>query len=118
MKLLLSLLAAATLTLAADATGTWTGSFTINSGKDSGETRPAHLILKQDRTKLTGTAGSDADKQVPIANGKVEDGVLTFEIGNGERVTTFKMKQDGDEMKGKMIRGEHTADFEAKRAKP
>jgi len=51
-----------------DLTGTWTGTLTPTTGSGGG---PAHLVLKQKGTELTGTAGPEPDRQVPIANGKV-----------------------------------------------
>jgi len=50
-----------------DVTGTWSGTLTP-TGSGGG---PAHLVLKQKATELTGTAGPGPDKQTPIANGKV-----------------------------------------------
>ncbi len=117
MKLLLSLLAAATLSLAADATGTWTGEFTLKTGDQAGQKRPAHLTLKQEGTKLTGTGGPNAENQHPITNGKAEDGVITFEVGEGERIMRFNLKQEGDGIKGRLTRGEDSADMELKREK-
>jgi hypothetical protein len=65
---------AATALYAADATGTWTGTFTP-AGNDAG---PAHLVLKQEGTRLTGTAGPDESRQRPIQNGKAENGTVTL----------------------------------------
>jgi hypothetical protein len=87
--------------MAADATGTWTGTLTP-SGDDN--PRPAHLVLKQDGNKLTGTAGPDANEQHAIENGKAEDGVLTFDVPTGGAVMKFRLKQDGDEIKGDITR--------------
>ena len=94
-------LAAATL-VAADATGTWTGTLTP-SGSD-GQPRPAHLVLKQEGDKLTGTAGPDASQQQPIQNGKAENGNLTFELATDDSVMKFAVKQQGDEITGDVTR--------------
>jgi len=94
--ILLIALAAATL-IAADATGTWTGTLT----RSENQSGPAHLVLKQDGDKLTGTAGPDENDQHPIVNGKVENGALTFELDNGMK---FVLKQDGDEITGEVSR--------------
>ena len=97
------LLILATMTLiAADATGTWTGSLMVPG--DGGENHPARLVLKQDGSKLTGTAGPSAGEQHEIQNGKVEDGVLTFDVPTGETTMKFTLKQDGDEIKGDISR--------------
>ena len=50
-----------------DLTGVWTGTFTPKGDEPGG----AHLDLKQKGAELTGTAGSRADRQSAIANGKV-----------------------------------------------
>ena len=50
-----------------DLTGLWTGTATPTSGQPGG----AHMNLKQKGAEVTGTAGPDADRQAPLANGKV-----------------------------------------------
>ena len=50
-----------------DLTGTWTGTLT----RSGGEGGPAHIVLKQKDSELTGTAGPGPDRQVPITKGKV-----------------------------------------------
>ena len=97
MKHLLAIALSVVTLVAADATGTWTGTLT----RAEGEAGPAHLVLKQDGDKLTGTAGPDANEQRPILNGKVENGALTFELDNGMK---FVLKQDGDEITGEVSR--------------
>src|SRR5215831_20799263 len=73
--------------VSADVSGTWTGTFSV-PGSDHKE--PQYFILKQDGTKLTGSGGPDAVEQYVIANGTVEDGVVTFELTSGE----WKFKYD------------------------
>lgn len=101
---LIFLLGLASVTLpAADATGTWTGNLIISS--EGGEqTRPAHLVLKQDGSKLTGTAGPDGGEQHPIEKGKIEAGSITFEVPRGEIVMKFALKQEGDQITGTITR--------------
>jgi hypothetical protein len=117
MKQLLLVAYAAVALLAADATGTWTGTFT----PDDGQARPAYLVLKQDGDKLTGTAGPDQSEQRPIQNGKADNGNLTFEVATEEQVMKVVLKQDGDDMAGTLTReraGEtQTAKLVLKRAK-
>jgi hypothetical protein len=96
MKCILILALAAAGLMAADATGTWTGTFTPG-GQEPGTAR---LVLKQDGTKLTGTAGPSVDEQHEIQNGKAEDGKLTFEIARDDSTMKFVLKQEGDEIKG------------------
>jgi hypothetical protein len=100
MKYLLVLILAAVSLMAADATGTWTGTFTPE-GKDPG---PAHLVLKQEGAKLTGTVGPRADEQHEIQNGKAEDGKLTFDVANENSTMKFVLKQEGEEIKGDVSR--------------
>ena len=96
------LLAISTLTLmTADATGTWTGTLTPDS---DGQARPAYLVLKQEGDKLTGTGGGSAEEQIPIQNGKVDNGTLTFELNTGSFVMSFRVKQQGDEISGDVRR--------------
>ncbi len=96
MKYILILILAAAGLMAADATGTWTGTFTPG-GQEPG---PARLVLKQEGTKLTGTGGPSAEEQHEIQNGKAEDGKLTFEIAHDDSTMKFVLKQEGDEIKG------------------
>ena len=102
MKHLLFIALAAVMLTAADATGTWTGTLTPAGGEN--RTLPAHLVLKQDGSTLTGTAGPDAGEQHPIRNGKAENDTLTFELPNDTTVMTFTLKLDGDAMTGDVVR--------------
>lgn len=100
MKHVVMALLSAVMVLASDATGTWKGQFTP-SDREAG---PALLILKQDGTALTGTAGPNEEEQRPIQNGKVEEGKLIFELPAGELVMKFHLTLDGDEIKGDITR--------------
>jgi hypothetical protein len=100
MKYILLLALTAAGLMAADATGTWTGTFTP-AGKDPG---PAHVVLKQEGAKVTGTAGPTVDEQHEIQNGKAEEGKITFEVNNNNVTMKFVLNQDGDEMKGDVSR--------------
>lgn len=120
MKHFILLALAAITMMASDATGTWTGTLVI-SRADGTHDRTAHLVLKQDGTKLTGTAGPNADEQHAIDKGKVEDGILTFVIADDENMMQFTLKQDGDEIKGDLKRerdgATETAKLSVKRVK-
>lgn len=100
MKHLLFVAFAAGTLLAADVTGTWTGTFT----PDDGQARPAYLVLKQEGDKLTGTAGPNENEQRPIQNGKVDNGNVTFEVASDEVVMKVVLKQDGNDMAGELTR--------------
>jgi hypothetical protein len=98
MKLFLVFMLAVSGLLAADATGTWTGSLL---GPD-GQQGTAHLVLRQDGEKLTGTAGPSPEEQHEIENGKSADGKITFEVGSEGGTMKFDLKQEGDEIKGEI----------------
>jgi hypothetical protein len=105
MKHILLLTFAAVSLLAADATGKWTGTLTMAPpGGGADEQRPAFLVLKQDGVKLTGTAGPDANEQHEIANGKAENGSITFDVSTENSVMKFTLKHEGDEIKGEITR--------------
>ena len=115
--LLLALTAA--ISFSADASGTWTGTLTPAA---SGRAEPAHLVLKHEGDKLAGTAGPNADRQLPIRNGKAENGHLTFEVVDpGQVVGRFDLRQEGNEITGDVTReregNTQTAKLAVKRAK-
>ena len=100
MKYILLLTMAAVGLMAADATGVWTGTFTP-AGREQG---PAYLVLKQEGTKLTGTAGPTVDEQYQIRNGKAENGEVTFEVTNDDATMKFVLKQEGNGISGDVSR--------------
>ena len=57
-------------------------------------------MLKQDGDKLTGTAGGSKDRMREIQKGKVENGLITFELTPDGGVMKFSLKLTGDEIKG------------------
>lgn len=101
MKHLVLMLIAAAGLMAADASGTWTGTLTPG---DSTEGRPAYLVLRQDGAKLSGTAGPNADQQHTIENGKIEGDTLTFEVSGESGAMKFNLKLAGDEINGTLTR--------------
>jgi hypothetical protein len=102
MKYIALLTLAAAGLFAADATGTWTGTLTMEGAAQPG---PAHLVLKQDGANLTGTAGPSAAQQQPIQNGKAENGRLTFEVpSGGGGLMKFTLKHEGDDIAGDVSR--------------
>jgi hypothetical protein len=99
MKSIAVLLLAAIALMAADATGTWSGTIKYD---DRDHTGPAHIVLKQEGEKVTGTAGPSAEEQFAIADGKFAGGHLTFEIA--AQGMKFDLKQEGDQISGKIVR--------------
>ena len=63
---------------------------------------PIYLILKQDGSKLSGSAGPTEKEQIlTFDNGAVEGDRVTFKAGSFQ----FSLKLNGDEMKGEMRNG-------------
>lgn len=121
MKRLFLLILFAAGLWAADATGTWSGSLIVTAADGTDQSRPAHLVLKQDGTRLTGTAGPNAEEQNPIANGKVENDTLMFDVTRDEATMRFVLKIDGDHLTGVVTRERdgqtQTAKLDVKRVK-
>lgn len=124
MKQIFLLTLAAVGLMAADATGIWTGTLVVSKSDGTDKPGPAYLVLKQEGSKISGSAGPSADEQHPMSVGKAEDGAITFELPTGSAVMKFKLQQTGEEIKGSVTRerdGEtETAKLEVKReaAKP
>ncbi len=102
MKRLVLLFAVFSLAaLAADFTGKWSGPAKIDI---NGEERDSSAVmnLKQDGTKLTGTAGEDDYSQAPIQNGVVNGDTVEFDIqpGDDAPVIHIKLTLDGETLRG------------------
>ena len=103
MKILLCLAAIAAIALSAPAdvnvSGKWSGTFSV-TGSD-GNSEPAFLLLKQEGTTVTGSAGPNETQQHPIKKGSVAGNKLTLEIEPRENQTIkLELVVDGDRMKG------------------
>ena len=96
MKFIISVMLSAVALFAADVNGTWTGTLT----REDGEPGTAHLVLKQEVDKVTGTAGPNAGEQYAIDKGKAEAGKITFEIPRENGTMRFVLTQEGDQLKG------------------
>jgi hypothetical protein len=116
------LFSTATITQAADASGTWTWTFS-RGGQDI----ELSLELKQDGEKLTGTLSlpfGDGIK-LDIQDGTIKNDELSFktvfERDGRSFETKYKGKLDGDTIKGTTERDRNgevvTRDWEAKREK-
>ena len=117
MKLMKAVLLAVVLVLAAsaaDLTGTWSGTFTITmpDGKTSDDT--VHLVLKQNGDTITGTAGPNAEQQVPIAKGTITGNKVMLEVPVPDGMFKFDVALEGEHLKGDVIR---TAGGESMKAK-
>ena len=94
--LILCLLFALTAT-AADSSGTWTGTFTLQGG----DPQDLFLILQENLNKVTGTGGSSMDDQHPIRYGSIDGCKLTLDIAGPDGATlVLNLVQSGEEMTG------------------
>jgi hypothetical protein len=122
-KLLCALALSAVASLGADVSGKWSGSFEITrEGETHSDT--AYLVLKQEGSNITGTAGPNEDRQYPIKRGKIEDDLITLEVEHepGAQPIIVQLKLDGDdhatgEAKGQTDEGAFRAKLDIKRQK-
>jgi hypothetical protein len=118
---ILWVIALSAVSLFADVTGKWSGSFDVTvNGETKADT--AVLNLKQAGTKITGTAGPNEEKQMRIRSGSIDGNTLTLEVGpddNDHPVIYLTLVVDGDHMTGNAKAGteEHkmTAKLDLKR---
>lgn len=97
MRLLACVLLLAGMALADDVTGKWSGSFTPE-GRD---TENAILVLKQNGSEITGTAGPDENQQWTISKGKIEGNKVTAEVPSPDGpVYKLSMVLEGEHLKG------------------
>ena len=83
--------------VAADVSGTWTGTFSV-PGSDHKE--PQYFLLQQNGKKLTGSGGPDAVEQYPLVNGSIEGEAASFELSTGDWKFNYELRTVGQEMKG------------------
>lgn len=93
---LVAILAMAASAWAADVTGKWTGSMSLNSGGD----QPAFAMLKQSGGVVTGSQGPSEDHQFPITSGHFDGKQLTIEARPGASVFKLSMKLEGNKLTG------------------
>lgn len=100
-KFLSAMVLFAAMSFGADVTGTWSGPMQMTR---DGETRDdsAHLVLTQKGAEITGTAGPNAEKQMPIAKGSIEGDAIKLEVDgpNGAGKFVLRLKVDGEKMTG------------------
>src|SRR5262249_3516842 len=102
---LLLLLASTSMALE-DFTGKWSGSFIITSSEGDTKNAEAFMVLKQNGTELTGTAGPNPDKQWPILKSKIEGNKATFEVQSDEPLIKFELTLIDGHLKGE-AKAEH-----------
>jgi hypothetical protein len=115
-RIFLIALASATLTFAADPTGTWTGD---QPGRD-GNTYHITFKLKADSGKLTGTMAGDQFEQ-PIKNGEMHGDDISFtvhlEFGDGiDLKYTGKVGTDSIDFKVQRNGSDQAQPFVAKKS--
>ncbi len=95
MMRLMMLMLCAGLCLAADVTGSWSGTLSLSNGE-----MPGYMVLTQKGAEVTGTAGGRPDGQHPIEKGTAEADQVTIEAKPGPALLKFVMKQQGDKLSG------------------
>ncbi len=106
MKRTVCCLLLSVVSLLADVTGKWSGSFDV-TGPD-GETKAdtAFLNLKEEGGKISGTAGPNEDHQLNIKTGKIEGDKIALEVTLEDGNTlTFDLTLAADHIKGD-VKGE------------
>jgi hypothetical protein len=103
LVLLAALLAGVTCVAAPDVniSGTWTGKAMVTPEGAEAVERSAIVVLKQEGSTVTGTAGPAEDTMLPISNGKLEGSKLTFAVvQEGEVNITFNMAFENGRLTG------------------
>jgi len=99
MKQSLALFLLCALALAADLTGSWSGSFKAE-GADHSVSQV--IILKQQGSMLSGSAGPDASEQYPVENGRVDGNKVRFQVTTGEWKFTYNLTAEKDSLSGEL----------------
>jgi len=102
MKMLMcctTLLLLPVLAAAADVSGKWRGSASVQMPDGQSMVVPVSAEFKQQDKSLTGTTGKDGEEQYAIERGKIEEGNLSFEFTapeedepSGKRTYTMRLK--------------------------
>ena len=103
MKIVVCLMLVFACLLAADTTvaGKWSGSFLMSeNGGGQSKDSTIFMVLKQEGSEITGTAGPNEDEQSPITKGKIEGNKLTMDVQTGGPLIHFDLVLDGDHLKG------------------
>ena len=85
------------LNAAADSSGSWIGTFTLQGG----DPQDMLLILNENVGRVTGTGGSTREDQRPITYGAAQNGKLSLETaGPDGAVLLLNLEQSGEVMTG------------------
>ncbi len=96
---LLGMLAAASAF--ADITGHWKGSIKSQMAEQQGGSIPAYMVLKQNGSAITGSAGGNSDHQFPIEKGSIAGDKLTIEASpKAGTVLRFTLVLKGNTISG------------------
>ena len=97
---LLAILVNALILSAADVTGTWKGTL----APENRDAAPALVILKQTGDTITGTVGPDESERNEIANGKVIQDKVTFDVPRENGTMRFALTVGADTLTGEVLR--------------
>ena len=99
-RLLFGMLALAGAMFAADITGTWTGPVAMKHGDETRDDS-AHLVLKQDGAKVTGTVGPNEERQYEISKGSIDGNNVHLEaFVEGDNKFVLDLKLEGEKLTG------------------
>ena len=93
-RIAIALLLWVTCTMA-DVSGKWVGTMSDGQSSDS-----FLLVLLQDGTKVTGTAGPNESERHPMEKISFQDNKLTFEVKTPFGALVFDLSLKGDEITG------------------
>ena len=96
------LLAALALVALADtnATGSWSGSFSLTGPNGETKDDTAYLVLKQDGATITGTIGPNEEQQFPIGKGKIQGDKISIEVDHDGRLVKLELILAADRITG------------------
>jgi hypothetical protein len=91
-----------TVSMAADnnLTGKWSGNLIVTSADGEKKDDGIFLVLKENGTDLTGTAGPNQEQQFPIQKGKIEGTKLIFEVQSPKFLINFDLTLTDGHLKG------------------
>ena len=88
----------------ANISGRWSGSFDITLPDGTVKNDSALLNLNQNGETLTGTAGPDENKQMPISDGKIGAQQFQFKVEQGSDMNLrFDLHLEGGHLKGEAV---------------